>query len=167
MIKLTASGGLSIRSQIQKDISQILESLARNFVQKVQSNIIKQRAVDRGILLRSFRIQRPDPLTRKVVSTARHAPAVEWGRPPGRLPPVDVIQEWVIRKGVMRGAKQLSLRTRRRRLRTTPLGWRVAWAVAKKIQKRGIRERPYWRPAIVEIERRAKQIRWREILLRR
>ena len=167
MIKLTTSGGLSIRSQIQQDVSRILEDLARDFLRKVQSNVLKQRAVDRGILLRSFRIQRPDPLTRRVVSTARHASAVEWGRPPGRLPPVGVIREWVIRKGIMRGAEQLSLRARRRKLRTTPLGWQVAWSVAKKIQRRGIEERPFWRPAIVEIERKAKQIRWREILLRR
>jgi len=62
-----------------------------------------------------------------VFSFPFYAKFLEWGRTPGKMPPVEDIREWCITKGVEPEA---------------------AWAIAKKISKIGTRPQPFIRPVI-------------------
>jgi len=52
---------------------------------------------------------------------------VEWGRPPGKMPPLEAIKDWLKIKG---------------------LPEEMAWPVAQMIKKQGTREHPFVRPYI-------------------
>jgi len=68
-------------------------------------------------------------------STMPYAAAVEFGRPPGIMPPVgQILIEWVIAKLGVAPDRAKS----------------VAWAVATNIKKNGIQPQPYMETAIVE-----------------
>jgi len=57
---------------------------------------------------------------------ALYAPNVEYGRNPGKMPPVEALEGWARRHG-MAGAE---------------------WAIAKKIQKHGTPAQPFLRPTV-------------------
>ena len=75
-------------------------------------------------------------LRKEVVYRALHARFVEYGTDPReKLPPVDVIERWVIRKGIERKGKASR---------------QAAWGIAKFIQQHGTEPHPYLRPAVNE-----------------
>ena len=80
-------------------VTSMLEDLARGFQRDVQTNIVEEKLVDRGTLLRSIKILRPDPYERDVVSTASHGPYVELGQRPHWVP-IEPLTMWVYRKGL-------------------------------------------------------------------
>ena len=67
-----------------------------------------------------------------VTFKAPHAPYVEYGRAPGKMPPVKLIKEWVEYKNIGDPKKTNN----------------TAWAIAKKIKDKGIEEKPFLRNAI-------------------
>jgi hypothetical protein len=63
----------------------------------------KPHSVDTGETARSIEAQLapgPTPLSATVFTRKLYAPAVEFGRRPGKQPPVDAIAPWVRRHGI-------------------------------------------------------------------
>jgi hypothetical protein len=69
----------------------------------------------------------------QLFSVARHAEFAEYGRPPGRMPPVGAILSWVRARGGLSGASAGQRRTKAREKARLSL----AWAIARSIAKRG------------------------------
>lgn len=75
-----------------------------------------------------------------------YAAFVENGRGPGRMPPVDVIEEWVLRKGrkknsALKAAAVFSGKSE------SELAHEAAWAIAKSIAEKGTEPHPFLKPA--------------------
>jgi HK97 gp10 family phage protein len=68
-------------------------------------------------------------VTGRVGSNLHYAPVVEYGRSPGRMPPPGALAGWLRRKGIDE---------------------RYAFVVARSIARRGIRPRPYLKPALAK-----------------
>ena len=82
-------------------------------------------------------------LRKEIIYRALHARFVEYGRDPSeKMVPVDVIERWVVRKGIERKGKASR---------------QAAWAIARFIQKHGTEPHPYLRPAAHEAMMRAKE----------
>lgn len=157
-IKFPKNLVLPSSDEIQRSIAGIINDLATKFVKEVQSNILREKLTDRGVLLKSVKIVKLDPTEILVVSTEAKAPTIEFGRRPGSFPPVKTLEEWVLRKGIQEQIEVTTpkeLRAARRLLRkdARKLATNIAWKIAKKIQKEGTKERKFWRPAISTIER--------------
>ena len=172
MIKLDVPGKLSLPTEktITKSIKEILEDLARDFQAEVQKNILEKEIIDRGVLLKSIKILRPDNLERDVVSTVTHAPYLEFGRAKGKFPPIEPLKEWVIRKGLYEGTTPTTKPelVKVRKILRADRGQKaksIAYAIAKSIEKRGQKARPFFRPAIKIIERKVKKMKIGEKLL--
>jgi hypothetical protein len=92
--------------------------------------------------------------TGQIESRAKYSSAVEFGRSPGTMPPIEGkknknegILYWVRRKGIARG---WSVKTRRMSKATDAQKQAeisMAWAIAKKIEQRGTQPQPFMRPA--------------------
>ena len=91
----------------------------------LQAEVSARTPVDRDKLRDGINYQFISPFPELVGSVgsgaAEYAPAIEHGRKPGRMPPVDAIKFWVIRKLQIPEEKAEG----------------VAWAIAKSIAKRG------------------------------
>ena len=121
------------REKTELDLERALEMLARKFVAAVQDEIRTKNIIDRGFLLRSIRILRPGRFERDCISSASHAPVVEYGRRPGgKFPPLIELQQWCRRHG---------------------LPMKAAFPIARKIQIYGLPPRPFWRPSVEKAEK--------------
>ena len=88
-------------------------------------------------------------LRKEIIYRALHARFVEYGTDPReKMPPVDVIERWVVRKGIARKGKASR---------------QAAYAIAKFIQTHGTKPQPYLRPAANEALVRAKEFISNEI----
>lgn len=157
-IKMPPKIELPTDKTVQQLITKQLFEIAKSFVSKVQNNIVEQKIIDRGTLLKSVKILKIDENQLDVVNTDAKAIYIEKGRAPGTFPPVESLYEWIVRKGVGSDIKTTKdLKAARRLLRKEPK--KMAFAIAKKIKKEGIKERPFWKPAITWIEeKRAEKI---------
>jgi hypothetical protein len=92
------------------------------------------KPVDRGTYRRSLKVEKIERGA-TVYNSAPHAPIVEGGRRPGsRMPPLDLIAEWVRRKGV--GVQVGPVRRGRSRPEVDVRG--LAFVVARAIARRGL-----------------------------
>ncbi len=107
---------------------------------------LQPRPVDRGVYRRSFHVGNVEGGA-VLYNSAPHAPIIELGRRAGgRQPPISVIADWVIRKGLFntRVTKKIGNRiiTKTRRARRTPDLMRrarsVAYVIARAIAHRGL-----------------------------
>lgn len=116
---------------------------------------------DRGGLAGSITYQidpEPIPLFSVVGSNLPYAPAAEFGRPPGSFPPIDAIQGWVHRKGLVSGvfatARSANGTHRLIRRKTganiAKMERQVSFLIARKIFLHGSPARPYLRKAFAE-----------------
>lgn len=141
-----------------KDLDQLIteeiEKIAKEFVARVQNNIIEEKLTDRGTLLKSIKILNISPTEKDVVSTDAKAIYIEKGRAPGTFPPILPLQEWIMRKGIGGGEIKTpqDLKAARRLLRKNPK--KIAFMIAQKIKKEGIEAKPFWEPAIDWIEKK-------------
>lgn len=81
---------------------------------------------------------------------ADYAAFVEFGRRPGKMPPVDHIKEWVKKRHI---ADTYSIKTHRQIKRNEDFDKRaenIAWAIAKSIEKQGTKAHPFLFPAFEE-----------------
>jgi len=110
-----------------------------------QDHVIEQIALRTPVNLGWLRsgTSRGEPVLRgtvfegEVMNPLSYGLPVEYGRKPGKMPPVDAIQFWVMRKGL---AGTYSIKTQRRlgSYKTQDEQDRqMAWAVAKRIAKYG------------------------------
>ena len=126
--------------EILKAMDRAMDDIIDSIFTKSQENIVEEGAVDRGTLLKSGNVNRKF-LEKEIVYSAPHAVFVEFGTDP-HMPPVDPIMEWARRK--------LGLPEDEAR--------RVAWAIAKKIEKEGTPGIHFMEKAILE-EIRSGRIR--------
>ena len=133
----------------------VVETLRREA--KLRAPLVVQRLVDgehpppvdRGTYRRSFHVADVEGGV-SVYNDAPHAPVIEGGRRPGsRMPPVDVIAEWVRRKGIgdqlvgpvqaSYGPRQKGKRQKSDRARAVEEQQRgIALQIARKIAARGL-----------------------------
>jgi hypothetical protein len=104
-------------------------------------NILQQatedaKSFDRGEYKRGWKATVEDRSAR-VFNAAPHAVFVEYGRRPGRMPPVDVLARWAGRKG-------LAGKGRGKAERAVSIGW----AIAKTIAKHGLKGRFVFRKSL-------------------
>lgn len=93
----------------------------------------------------------PSPAT-----LARTAVMEEGRRPGGRMPPVDALARWALRKGLVAGFVRQG---RRRRAKDEGKRARsIAFAVARSIVKKGIKARRFFKRATPAIRGRAPQL---------
>lgn len=117
---------------IALEMDKFLNKLVDRIFALSQQNLIDDGKVDTGTLLKTANINR-DFLDKEIVYPAPYADNVEYGRLPGTMPPTQVLKSWISRKLKVKNPKQVE---------------RIAWAIAKAIEKRGIEPSPFLRPAI-------------------
>lgn len=146
MITIKTTGLLDIASKVGANITQFAKiaevaiyhtmatkgvALAVQQVGKIQP----RPPVDRGQYRQSFKAY-PIPGGAVLSNTAAYAGVIEYGRRPGqKMPPVDVIMRWVIRKGILGRArmKKMAPQDLEKEAR------QVAFAIARKIGRDGWR----------------------------
>lgn len=115
---------------------KIVRVPARSFLRQ-SGNVVQDKAReyapnDRGGLRRSIKT-RVDlaamPRYVEIGSNLEYAAATEFGRPPGKMPPVGPLEVWARRKGLGEGA---------------------AWPIALHIMNHGTEPQPYLEPAVRE-----------------
>ena len=96
----------------------------------------KPPPVDRGTERHGYKVKRLGDGA-MIYNPVKYSPIVNFGRRPGKMPPIDAITDWVIRKGFVPRA--------RRGKKSTWTVWdqrqgahQIAWLIARKIAARGI-----------------------------
>jgi hypothetical protein len=141
---------LSLPQRLIRTIERAHEQSARETVNEIRQQIIGVGATASFSLLRSVDKQFEDRGAVKAWlagSDLPYAPFVEYGRKPGKQPPVDAIVRWIAQKPVDIGDRDIRS---------------VAFMIARKIGKRGVKGRfPFkkatdvMRPRIAEIFNKA------------
>ena len=126
--------------ELLKFLDKSMDEIALNIFSKSQQNIIQKKIVDRGTLLKSGFVEKKF-LNKSIIYDTPYADLIEYGRNPGTMPPVNLIQNWVRRKGIEKDEKK---------------SLSIAWAISKDIQKKGISPRPFLQPAVNEILNKKK-----------
>jgi hypothetical protein len=119
-------------AELLQAIDEKMDELVDEVFANSQSNIVDQGIVDEGTLLKTGNINRQF-LSKQIVYPAPHASDIEFGRLPGSMPPVQPLEEWVRRKQIANDPKDVR---------------RIAFAIAKDIEKNGQTPRPFMSPAI-------------------
>ena len=132
---------LRLKMSLPRMPKKVIEESSVDAIRLLQDRIRSGRPyppIDRGRYLRGWRIHRLGRFQWSLINVAKHAIYVEGGRRRGaRRPPISAIQPWVQRKfGLNKKAAK-----------------GVAFAIANKIHRRGIRAKPFGRRAIPEIKR--------------
>lgn len=124
-------------------LDEELERAANRSVALLAGEIERRAPYDSGTLAKSIVSEvRPavGGVTGLVTVQASHARAVEYGRKPGKMPPVDALRPWARRHGIPDEA---------------------VFAIARAIGRRGTKPQPYFEPAIEamtgEIQREFQQ----------
>lgn len=100
-------------------------------IQKVV-DATKPLPVDRGTYRRGFKVRELADGA-MIYNPVAYAPVIEFGRRPGqKMPPIDAIADWVIRKGLVAAARGKAKWDQRRE------AVQIAWLIARKIAARGI-----------------------------
>ena len=115
----------------RKQIMGVLDMSALNIETYAKENLGNAGAVDEGRLRSSVVRQAIGDMVRTVGTNVEYAPAIEFGRSPGKMPPVEPLKGWARRHGLPEGA---------------------AWGIALNIKKYGQPARPFLFPAL-EAER--------------
>lgn len=136
-----------LRAALKRAPSLVLRELDRSLARGAKE--IARDARDRAPkatsgLTQSILATRIGQADHVVQATAGHARAVEQGRRPGPMPPVQSIEDW------MKARRIGSSDPRERR--------RSAFAIARAIGRRGTRAQPFMRPALEENRSRLDQL---------
>lgn len=116
---------------------QILDDIAKDIVSLIQDEIEFEGLVFTGKLKDSWEIEVSGDDERTIGSPLIWAAALDEGRVPGKMPPVDALFPWVKTKlGVRDDVEARS----------------IAFAIAKTIEKEGIEPRHYVRRALLRLE---------------
>ena len=142
MLKATIRKSNNIMEAAKK-IEEGVDSALNNLIDFIFMRSQQLVSKDEGTLQKSAEPIIKEHLRKEIVYRALHAKFIEYGPDPReRMPPVDVIERWVIRKGIERKGKASR---------------QAAWAIAKFIQKHGTEPHPYLRPAANEAEVRMNE----------
>ena len=133
----------SDRAKFDKDIKQFqkafkftraqaLEAVALEIQFDAKKILDTQKTTDTGVLKNSLAVTKGPRGSRRVETQTGYGLYVEFGRPAGKMPPVDSIVPWVRRKLSISDPK---------------IAKRIAFAIAKGIGERGVKAQPFLRPA--------------------
>ena len=125
-----------VKREMLVEVDRRMDDGADFLLSESKRNLIKSRAIDRGILLRSGFVNRKF-LEKEIGFAAPHAGIIEFGSRP-HMPPVEPFIGWA-RRGLRLSAN---------------LARKAAWGIAVNIKKFGSIPRPFLRPAINALVRR-------------
>ena len=91
----------------------------------------KPPPVDRGTERHGYKVKRLGDGA-MIYNPVKYSPIVNFGRRPGKMPPIDAIADWVIRKGLVAKARGKAKWDQRRE------AVQIAWLIARKIAAKGI-----------------------------
>lgn len=144
MIQITLSGDAQrALEQMPEQLTWALERAISRTAQEgavfMKQELARQRLAATSLLINSVAAEAVEPLTWRFGPHVEHGWYVYQGRRPGgRMPPLAAIRDWV---------------------RVKRLGDdRIAWAIARKIQQRGIPARDYVTPTVAFAEQRLQAL---------
>lgn len=123
-----------------------LKDFGLRIIAQAKANLKANDSVASGLLRNSGRtVVQPDNTVDAGFYT-RYAEYVEYGRPPGKMPPVDVLEQYIRRKGrrrnsALKAAAVFSGKSEEELARS------AAWGMAKSIAEKGTRPHPFLKPA--------------------
>lgn len=120
------------KSGFLQELDKKMTEVAENIFFQSQQNIVEKKIIDRGVLLQRGNIN-DSFLEKKIIYPVPYAESIEFGRLPGTQPPVNMLKDWVKRKGIAKNDKEIN---------------NIAWAIAKDIKKDGMMPRPFLGPAV-------------------
>ena len=140
-----------------------LQEAGLDIIADAKDNLKKNRSVATGLLRASGKVQKiqgdPDAIDVGFFSkkSKGYAFFVEYGRRSGKMPPVDEIFAYLkktrSRHNLKANLKIINARARKPKTAADYL-YKVAWAVAKAIGKRGTRPHPFFAPAVKKNEKK-------------
>lgn len=149
---------------MKNHVIAIINDLANNIENKAVKIIKDQKIVAWGKLMRAIKTKvDPENLTIDVFADHDIAPYAQYvheGREPGKMPPVRPIEEWLRKKRIPvspdASKVKLSVRVNQRAMLSNEQAklqekYRsVAWAIATKIKKEGMKPKRFLISAIIE-----------------
>jgi len=126
-----------INLKVENMSEEIIQAIGDHILDLATTNLEMFNKIDTGMLMNSGKVEKVESGV-NVVFDAPYAKNVEFGRDPGIMPPVEEIQRWAERRGI--------IERRGKGKRGSPTG--VGYAIAKKIQRDGIKETPFLRDAV-------------------
>ncbi len=147
--KFPVSGPEIVRANLRYALDDALEYTTNQVVDRTPVNA----GLLRGSIYNEVRAVRADVRGVEVdglvssSDTERKVMSMEWGRPPGKLPPIEAIAYWVRRKGLA-GTYRIKANARGQHQRMGKAvdqkkqDLRVAWAIAISIMRKGTRGYP-------------------------
>lgn len=97
-----------------------------------QKNIVNKNIIDEGTLLKSANVNR-SLLNKEIVYPVPYSDSIEFGRLPGKMPPLEPLKGWVRRVLAINDETKVN---------------QIAWSIANDIKENGQDARPFLRPAI-------------------
>lgn len=128
---------VDVEEHNKKTIQAFSQRIGEDLIEEIGKVLDEFGITDTGDLKSSFEVKRDGEMGVIVGTKLKQAPAIEWGRLAGSMPPIESILEWVMRK------KDPSL--------TPEEAMEVAWRVAKKIEEEGQDATRFVRIAIVRL----------------
>ena len=125
---------VSPEDTVLNEIDKFMDEVTDRIFQLSQENIVDKNKIDTGTLLKTANVNRKF-LDKEIVYPAPYAAEVEFGRDPGQMPNPDDLFKWVKRKLGITSDKEAKS---------------VSWAIAKSIEKRGIKPTPFIENAIFQ-----------------
>lgn len=129
------------KNELIKVIDSKMDEIADFIFAESQKNIVKQNIIDEGTLLKSGNINR-SLLNKQIVYPVPYSDSIEFGRLPGKMPPIEPLKGWVRRVLGINDEQEVN---------------RIAWLIAQDIKQRGQDARPFLRPAIESAKIRFKK----------
>lgn len=135
--------------RLKRKLVQLREQKTATMKREIKSSLLNIQngarlrvKVDRGRLRNSVTHETDSGgLRGRAGTNAKYGPPVEFGRGPGKRPPLKEIEGWVRRKGLAKGAKKGQKRRMERG---------IAFLIARHIGRHGIKAAPFLFPAFEE-----------------
>lgn len=127
--------------EIVKAIDDKMNEIVDDIFANSQQIIVNQSIIDEGTLLKSGNVNR-QLLDKEIVYSAPYADTIEFGRMPGSMPPISSIEGWLGRKLGIQDEKEKK---------------RIAFAIARDIERNGTEPRPFLQPAIEQTKAKMKR----------
>lgn len=121
---------------------------AMAIIADAQDNLRANKSVVTGLLRQSGKVQKVDELTidagffDTTNQNSGYALYVEYGRPPGKMPPPSQLEQWAYKKFQKRDRKEAR---------------GIGWALAVSIGRNGTEAHPFFEPAVRKNEKKVEK----------
>ena len=116
-----------VNDNVRRQMNMLFEHTTLELETKAKRRVAENGSVNTG-LMRSSIHKKTSDLRASVVVNAKYGSVVEYGRRPGKFPPVDAMRYWVKRKLRITGEREINA---------------AAYMVGRKIARSGIPPRPF------------------------